>query len=625
MKGFISVLLLASLSTSAFSDDIEDKGEYTVTASLTPVSKAAVGSAVTIITSEDIEKRGLLFLPDILREVPGLSVVRSGTFGTQTQVRARGAEANHTLVLIDGIEVNDPAFGSEFAFANLTADNIERVEVLRGAQSALWGSDAIGAVINIITKKGKGPLEVRAAYEGGSFATNHTTFGGAYGNDLFNFNLNAEVLGTNGANIARSGDEDDSHNNRVYDLKLGMTPNEYIDINYVRRVVKAVTQTDPSVSGIVTDATGNQTNSDQFYQKGTVSLSLFDGKWRNTASFQTSKNRSDFQSSTFGASFLDGDKDKYAFQSDVSFDTNRLTSIEHNASFLFEYEDDNAAGSFIGGRNQVGFLTKSYVGEYRVSIADRFFVSTGLRHDDTDDFFEDTNTYRVTGAYNLIETGSRLHMSYGTGVKNPTVSELFGNFPTFTGNPNLTPESSRGWDVGVEQSLFNDQLSFDVTYFRNLITDLITGQNNTVTNSVGTNSIQGLEMAFSYSPVYNLDINGGYTFTNSRDANQFELVRRPKHMGNININYSFLNQKANLNLGVNYNGRQKNTVFATPQFRANLGAYTLVNLAASYKFSDAISFSGRIENLLDESYEEVFSFTNPGIAGFLGINLALNP
>lgn len=623
------LLLIVLIPSHVIASEIEEQEEMIVSASLTPVSKTAIGSAVTVITSEEINKRGVTFLPDILREVPGLAVNRSGSFGTTTDIRVRGAEANHTLVLIDGIEVSDPSLGSAFQFSNLTSSNIERVEVLRGAQSALWGSDAIGAVINIITKKGKGPLELKAGFEKGSFDTERSTIGASYGNALFNINFNAGILSTDGTNIARTGTEDDGHHNRTYDIKLGVTPTEYVSLNYVRRLVKTETQTDPTpfTSTIIVDAANNQTDVDQTYQKANAILSMFDDRWVNRFSFEETKNRTNFASTVFGASFSHGDTQKYSYQSDVSFNTNLGFGAEHDISFLMEYEDDNALGSFIGGASQVGFITKSYVGEYRIGLAERLFISTGVRHDDND-FFDDATTYRVTGALKLFETDSRLHVSYGTGVKNPTISELFGNFPTFTGNVNLAPETSRGWDIGIEQNLFNDSLNIDVTYFRNLITNQITGSNQTVTNSNGTNKIDGLEIALQLTPIDNLDINSAYTYTRTNDVNNLELVRRPKHIGNINLNYAFYNDNANVNLGVNYNGRQQDSVFPpfpAASFRTILGAYTLVDLSGSFKLNEMVSFTGRIENLLDESYEEVFGFTSPGIGGYLGVNLTLNP
>ncbi len=623
----IIIFIIAVSASSPSVIAAEKKGEYVVTASLTPVSKTATGSALTVITATDIKKRGSHYLPDILREVPGLAVNRSGTFGTQTDIRARGAEANHTLVLIDGVEANDPALGSTFQFAFLSTANIERIEVLRGAQSALWGSDAMGAVINIITKKGQGPVALNAGFQGGSFTTQKSTLGGSYGNALFNINMHADVLRTEGTNIARTGSEEDGHHNRTYDLKLGFTPGDLFDFSYTRRVAKSETQTDPqpATATIIVDAEGNQTESDQTYQNARASVSLFNKRWDNHLSFTHAKNRTDFTSSVFGASFLNGDKTKYAFQSDLNFQTNASFDIEHHISFLTEYEDDNATGSFIGGASRVGFITRSYAVEYRLALLERLFIATGIRYDDND-FFVNETTYRITGAFKPT-TDFRLHGSYGTGVKNPSISELFGNFPTFMGNPELTPESVRGWDIGVEQYLFDDRLNIDITYFRNLIADQITGSNQTVTNRRGTNKIQGLELSLSFSPFNNLDINAAYTYTDSKDANNLDLIRRPAHIGNINLNYSFYADRANVNVGVSYNGTQQDNVyppFPTPAFQTTLDSFTVVNLSGSYKWNHQLAFFGRIENILDASYEEVYGFTAPRLGVYAGIELTLN-
>lgn len=623
------VIVFLCLSYSAFAETVASDNELVVTASLSPVSKTATGSAVTVITAEAIKQHGLIFLPDLLRQVPGLAVNRSGTFGTHTDIRVRGAEVDHTLVFIDGIEVNDPALGSSFQFAFLTSANIARIEILRGAQSALWGSDAIGAVINIITKEGRGPLALKAGFHGGAFNTQNSTIGAAYANSLFNINLNADVLRTDGTNIARDGNEDDGHHNRTYDLKAGFTPHEIFGLRYVQRVVKSETQTDPQplTARIVADAENNQTNIDQVYQQARLRLSLFEKRWVNHVSYEKTRNRSRFTSTVYGPSFLNGDKQKYTVQSDLSLNTHSTYAIKHDFSFVFEYEDDNAAGSFIGNSNRVGFLTKSYIGEYRLGVLDRIFVSTGIRHDDSDDFFEDATTYRVTGAVKLPGGDSRLHAAYGTGIKNPTLSELFGNFSSFIGNPNLTPERSRGWDIGIEQNLFNDKFNLDLTYFRNLISDQITTFNRTAVNTAGTNKIYGLEVSLSLKPLDKLDINGAYTYTRTNGADKLELTRRPKHIGSLNLNYSFFQAKANLNLGLNYHGRQQDNVF--PAFAATsrvvLGAFTLVNLSANYELNKYVTFTGRIENLLDESYEQVFGYTSPGVGGHAGINLTLNP
>jgi vitamin B12 transporter len=617
--------LLIPIPFHVFSEDIYEQDELVVTATLAPVPKNTIGSAITVITADEIEKRGNTFLSDILREVPGFAVNRSGTFGTLTQVRVRGAEANHTLVLIDGVEVNNPASSSEFNFGFLSSSNIERIEIIRGAQSALWGSDAIGAVINIITKKGQGPLSLKANFEGGSFATEHSELGMSYGNNFFNINLNADIIKTDGTNIARTGTEKDGFHGRTYDLKLGLNPFENFEVNIIARKVNSEIQTDASSNGFAVDGKGtDNTEIEQDFRKANVKISLLDDRWINQFNIESTKSNSIFNSSNFATSFSNGKKVKYSYQSNFNFDTSSYMNATHNFSILFDYEDDTARGSFVGGKTEVGFESKSYATEYQLGLNEQLFLTAGIRFDGND-FFDNATTYRFTGAFIIPETNSRLHLSYGTGVKNPTISELFGNFAAFKGNPNLKSESSKGWDVGVEQNLFEDKLNVDVTYFKNLITDQISGNNSTAVNSNGTNQIYGLELFSKLLLTDDFDINASYTYTRGDTATGIELTRRPMHIANLNMNHSFLRKKANLNLGVNYNGNQEDDVFVTGLSRVRLSSYVLVNLSGRYKLNKFVSFKGRIENLLDESYEEVFGFTSPGIGGYLGINFTLNP
>ncbi len=601
--------LYASVSFSA--EDIETPADYIVVASLSPVDRTEAGAVVTVITADDIKRRGTTFLADILREVPGLAFQRSGSFGTKTSIRIRGAEANHTLVFIDGIEANNPAL-SEFEFEFLTADNIERVEILRGAQSALWGSDAIGGVINIITKKGAGPLAVNADLQGGSFDTGKTSLNVAWGNSLIDINLHAGILRTDGINIARDGDEEDGHRNRTYDLKLGFTPNNTVALSYVHRIVKAKTETDPQPSVVVVDEAGNRTDVDQVYQQARARLALFDGRWVNHVSFENTRYRSDFTRPRRDDSFSNGDKRKYTWKSD--FGSWNLWNSVNDFSFLYEYEKDVAKGRSLRNGDEVSYITRSYAGEYRVALLKRLFISVSARHDDSSDIFDDATTYRITTAFKPPAGKIRWHVAYGTGVKNPTLTELFGTFATFTGNPDLRPESSKGWDVGLERSFFDGRLKADLTYFRNRITDLIYGF-GTVTNLEGTNRIDGLELTFSLSPLQHLDIKGAYTFMRADDADDQELLRRPKHIASLNLNYAFYDDRANLNMAINYHGRQRDI------FRTTLSAYTLINLTASYQLNEHVRFFGRIDNLLDEAYEDIYSYTAPGIGAFAGIGL----
>ncbi|CAN0503464.1 unnamed protein product, partial [Discosporangium mesarthrocarpum] len=204
-----------------------------------------------------------------------------------------------------------------------------------------------------------------------------------------------------------------------------------------------------------------------------------------------------------------------------------------------------------------------YSTEYRVSLWDNLFLSGALRYDDNDDLFDNQITYRGTAAYLFDATATRLHGSFGRAVKNPTLFELFGSTPGFTGNPNLKPEEGFGWDAGVEQAFLDDKLILDVTYFNNRIENLIQGSGSTAVNLAGTSRIQGMEFTASSEPFENIRLDASYTYTNGKDATGTALIRRPKHIASLVGNYSFdvMEKPANVNLSLQYNGKQSDTVY----------------------------------------------------------------
>lgn len=607
------------IQINANANSVEYNDEVIVTAAQTELPRFAVGSAISVITSEDIEKRGTTFVTDLLREVPGLAVSQTGVQGTSTQVRIRGAEGNHTVVVIDGVQVSDPASSSEFNFGNLSTANIERIEILRGAQSALWGSEAIGGVINIITRKATSGLNIKSNFEAGSNASKQAHLSADYANDLIKLRLGTQVNRSGGTNIARIGSESDGFHNRTYDANVKITPVEIFAIDLVARHVDSEVETDPQPGNNVADGFFNTTYNDQMFLKGKANLDLFKGLWKQEISAESARTYSQSFSPTFSSNST-GKRENFAYKASLNYELPMLSS-SHNTSFLYEYEDETGRGTFLGGGNEVGFVTKSYAFEHSLNLLDQFFVTAGYRHDNNT-FFDDANTFRVAGSYIYEKTNTRPHFSFGTAVKNPTISELFGNFPAsnFVGNPNLTPEKSKGWDIGIEQSLFKDSVIFDITYFRNLIDDQIQvtngfTANRTVTNALGTNSIYGIETSLQVNFKNGLSALLNYTYTNAEDSNGTQLVRRAPHIGSVNLNYSFLNSKANINLGVLFNGKQRDSF---PAGSVN-SSYALVNLNASYQPTNNLQIYSRIENLLDKEYEEVFSYRGSELGVFAGV------
>ena len=609
--------------------------EVVVSASRVPVATQEVGSAVTVITAEELGQRQVRIVSDVLRDVPGVAVSRTGPVGALTQVRIRGAEGNQTLVVIDGIEVNNPAAFSEFDFANLLNADLERVEVLRGPQSALYGSDAIGGVVNVVSKRPEGGFSFLGRGEGGSFSTGNGLIDAGYGDDDFYAAATIDHFTTGGVSVAdeRNGNtEEDGYENTTMRAKGGVTLfNDMLELDAVGIRVDSSRDGDPSalVVGAIDGDGGSDTL--QYYGLASAKLKLFDGAWEHIARASLVNVDTDFLDGAGNQTFsTKGERDKFDYQTNLFFSTPDIADAEHTLTFAAERErEDQRTGG--ANLNSVEIVNYGYVGEYRVGLWDRLFLSGSLRYDDNDDLFDNETTYRATAAYLHRETGTRLHGSVGRGVKNPTLFELFGFTPNFTGNPNLEPEKSFGWDAGIEQSFWDDRVLVDVTYFNNEIEDLIAGNGNTAINLEGKNEIQGVEVTAAAEPLQGLRLNIAYTFTDAEDANGDELVRRPKHVASFNANYAFdvYNRPANLNFGVRFSGKQDDTVFlgfGPGQTRTEtLDSFTLVNIGASYEIFDGVSLFARGENLLDDNYQEVFGFGTPGIAGYAGVRVKFGP
>jgi vitamin B12 transporter len=609
-----------------------------ITASRVATPPEQVGSSITVITGEQLQNQQTRLVSDVLQQVPGVSVSRLGPPGNLTQVRIRGAEANQTLVLIDGIEVNDPALGSEFNFAHLLAADIERIEVLRGPQSALWGSDALGGVVNIITRRGRGPLTAQASVDGGSFGTWQLQGNASGGDERYHYSLSAAHYATDGVSVAPGGSEDDGYRNNTFFFKGGANPLENLSIDAVGRYVSGTSEFDPQdfsfpptpTFGQIIDG-DNEQSTDQFYGRLQGQYSLSGGRWQHRLGAALTDTDNDFFEDGARTSGNQGQKIKYDYQTDFTFET---AAASHTLVFAAEREKEafkqrGATPDDPSNQNQA-ITNKGYVAEYRLGLWDQLFLSGAVRHDDNDRF-QDETTFRVTGAYVHPHSATRLHASYGTGVKNPTFTELFGFFPgSFIGNPGLKPEQSRGWDIGIEQPLLGGDLSVDLTYFHaDLEDEIVTVFDadtflSSVANESGESRRRGVELAVQAEWWDGLSLRGAYTYTDSEDPDGLQEIRRPRHSASLDVNYRFLGERANINLGVVYQGERKDADFTTvPSGRVNLDDYTLVNLRGDYRINRHWRIFGRVENLLDEDYQEVFGYDTSGVGVYVGLAASL--
>ncbi len=635
MRSISTALLGASILAtglpmgSAFAEDnlLET---ITVTASRTPLQIKETGSSVSIITKEQIQRRNATNLGELLREIPGISVNQQGSLGAVTQVRIRGAEANQVLVLIDGVEANDIAQGSEFNFTHLLTRQIERVEIVRGPQSSLWGSDALSGVINIITSpQGLDKTQFSGYLEGGTFNTVKTGFGIQHGSERSQTTVSVDFLDTDGSNISREGNEDDGYKNVTYNLSGKYDIQDNIRLNYVARKTDSTTEFDAIdffTTGLPTDA-DYTTDSKQTYTG--VSLVFDQDKLSHLLAYTRTDTENVNRAGSPVKDITRGTKDRLQYQGNLELGSSILTGV-------IEYEKEDylqrGAASFFGDPNKnLDTNTKSVALEYRYN-GESVNISLSARNDNNSEF-NNATTWRTTAAWHLPNDTTNFFASIGESVKNPTFTERFGFFDTFVGNPNLKPEESLSWEIGVRQSLADNRMFVTATWFDANLDNEINGfvfdpssGSFTAANIEGKSNRQGLELALDYKVSAFFSMNASYTYLDATQDNpaggDLREVRRPKHAGAVGGNVQW--GKTNINLQVIYTGKQEDDFFPPfPPFqeRVELDAYTLVNLTGTYRISDKFELSMQLENAFDENYEEVFGFSSPGLVAYGGMRM----
>jgi vitamin B12 transporter len=373
--------------------------ETVVTATRIQTPLEQVGSSVTVITSEELERRQVRVISDVLRDVPGLAVNRTGVVGNLTQVRIRGTEANQSLVVIDGVRVNHPN-GGGFDFNSLLNLEIERIEVLRGPSSVLWGSDAIGGVINIITKRAQRPLQASIAAEGGSFGTGQVVGSLGSRRDQYDILLSGTYYDTRGQSSgakSRGNREDDGARIDVLNLKAGIRPTDSLEFNLVGGYNDANTQLDEFIGGTerpVVDA-DRETDKTEYSLRAEGKLTLLDGTWEHILSAGLYDIDTDSKAEGETTFESDGRTHEVFYQTNYFFETPAFGKGEHTLTFLADAKGDESKSNFFSKQS---IDNQGYALNYNVGFYDKLFFTAGVRHDDNDRF-EDTDTYRLTGAY----------------------------------------------------------------------------------------------------------------------------------------------------------------------------------------------------------------------------------
>lgn len=610
-----------------------------VTATRSMQSVEEVASSVSVITADDLAATGTVTVKEALRAVPGLDVTSMGGMGATSSIFMRGGRPEDTLVMVDGMEVNDPINpGRLYDFADLTTDNVERIEVVRGPQSTLYGSDAIGGVINIITRKGQGRPTFSLLSESGKDNTFREVLSGSGSEGKWDFSFSGTRIDSDG--IASHNPYEDNS----FSVRTGYRPWEGGDVEFFFRSVDAKvglddwdfylyeTIADPNYY----QETNNQNYQIRYTQKFITcwESALKAGYYQNNRDYLDKPDR--HESNFFATGWYDSSLFNIDWQNTIS-----LGDIDQVIVGL-EYEDEKGesyylerdvpswgAYEYVSTFPEKSVSTMAYYLQNQLKLWERLFFTAGVRIDDHEEFGTEV-TYKTALAYLLQSTGTKFKGTWGTGFKAPTLYQLYApGIPAYYflgGNPNLDPEKSESFDVGFEQGLFKNRLRFSAVYFNNEYDDLIEYYSDPVTwTSTYINldeaEAEGWELELQANPWDTLFLTASYTYTDTKDKTKGgPLLRRPQDKYSLMLDYDW-QEKFHGNLAVYYVGTRLDwRTFSGTRLQGE--AYTRVDLVLSYTINPHLQIFSKITNLFDEKYQEVRGYDAAGVAAFGGIKLS---
>lgn len=591
---------------------------------LSPIAEAGFGRAYTVLEAETLEARGLRTVQDALRSLPGVSMSSSGN--SLTNLRIRGGETNHVLVLVDGVKV--AAGGDDYAFSGLETANIERIEVLRGPQSAYFGSNASSGVVNIITRKGEPGLSYGGAVEAGNgwaasgFVTQRGDRGGLslgistrddHGFDVSGdpggdkdgisrrtLSLSGDVLLTDDVKLGftqRRSDEDYGHDSTggYWDAALGQWISPADEAGYL--VDSAETSERRETVGSVF-----------------AEYAMLDGRLTHRLSWQQSKLDQRYTDFTYTDSV--GHSQALKYRASFGLD-GAVDGADQVISLMVDRQRDTNS-------LQPGLARKStsYALEYRGSF-DALTVQGGLRHDNNS-VFPEANTWSFAVSYDIADTGLRLHGSAGKGVVNPAYAELYGGFGQ-VGDLNLTPEQNRGFDLGIEATLLDGRAVVDLTYFNERLSDEITwtgtptASGKNYFNQKGVSTREGVELSGRLDVTETFNLGLSYTYLDARNPDNSREVRRPRHELGLQAGLDVLGGKGHLAADLRYVADNWDAQYYGTFATAKLPDYWLANISASYDLTDAVQLTGRVSNLFDKDYRDTWGYATEGRTAWVGV------
>jgi vitamin B12 transporter len=624
MTKFFLLLGAATIAAPANAQTIPDSdaSDIVVTASRAAQPLSEIGQAVTVIDRAEIERRQTTVVSDLLATTPGVTVTRNGTVGALTGVRIRGAEADQTLVVIDGVRVNDPSStGGGFNFGNLLSSSVERIEVLRGPNSVPWGSQAIGGVVNIITAAPSDGVQARANAEYGYADSVFSSAGVSGAKGPVSGSLTGGYLRSDGISSAASGTERDGYRQYGATGRLGVefAPGIGLDLRgyFADSRVDIDDGFDPNTF-VVADSAAYGTTQELYGYAG-LHANFADGRFNNRVAFTIADiNRDNFSQPGGDVSFLGrGRSERYEYQGDFRpLDQVRVVAgVERENSRYndgFSYADTG--------------ITSVY-GQLIVKPIDILTLTGGVRNDDHEDFGNHT-TFGANAAL-ALRTGTTVRASYGEGFKAPTLYQLFSEY----GNGDLDPETARNFDVGVEQAFLGNRARVGVTYFnrrtrnqidfRDCIAVECVDRPFGVYDNVARAEADGVEFTLAVRPVDALTLTANYSYIDTENrsiGDDFgkDLARRPKQTASVDADYRFA-----FGLSVGGTVTMVGDSFDDAANATRLDGYALASVRAELPINDQIALYGRVDNLTDSRYQTIAGYGNYGRAAYGGVRLRL--
>lgn len=605
-KRTVSLLCLLLLSTPVFAEPPDVVlPEIVATASRWEEPVERVPQDMTVITHTDIEKKGVTFVADLLRSQSDLQVVQNGGPGTTATLLMRGGSGSQVLVLVDGIKYNNPSTGEADLSSLLTSD-VERIEIIKGPQSTLYGSEAMAGVVNIITKKGTGKLKADLSAEGGSFSTVKTAGSVSGGTDRTNCRLSATWFDTDGIPIAKNGSVPNGYTNKSVSARLGANPTDSSSVELNLRYGTDRTHLDNYTFGVGPVDTVNYIQNHETY------LIAATGKifpWEKYEQSLTLSYLSDDLKSTDPVTAYNNYRIKSKTELLDWQHTLDLHPVTVTGGFAYRYEAAENVGTFDHSIDD----TAGYLNAKLALLDDALILNAGGRYDDHSTF-GDAFTYRTGALYYLKSLEVRFKANLASGFRAPSLNELY--YPDY-GNLNLKPEKSTGYDVGMEKDLFNKKLVLGATWFWQRYHNLIQTNPNTFTAvNIGKARTEGVEIKATALATDNLKLNAGYTYLDAKDLDTGTfLPSRPRSKVTSSVDYTI----GKLTLTGEY-------LFVSRRFDStanrDMSPYSLVNMRGSYLLCKNSSLFVRIDNLLDKSYEEAAGYGTPGISAFGGVKVS---